>query len=145
MTPSHPDCFICRKHAGLEDQPQGGYLYEDDCWRVCHAPATMSIPGELLIESRRHFLDFAEMNDDEAINYGPLLRRLYAAIKQATGAPRVYTLVTLEGASHLHIWLIPRPEDTDTHGVTFLLQDHTCADAEAVAMAQAIKEAMALC
>jgi len=144
MALDRPDCFICRKHARLEAQPPGGYLYADDCWRVCHAPTAMSIPGELLIESRRHLLDFAGLNDDEAACYGPLLRRLYSAIKQATGAPRVYTLITLEDASHLHIWLIPRPEDADARGITFLQQDHTCTEAEAVAMAQAIKEAMAL-
>ncbi|MGH2502555.1 MAG: HIT family protein, partial [Ktedonobacterales bacterium] len=96
---SHPDCFICRKHAGLEAEPPGGYLYDDAHFRVCHAPAAIALSGTLLIESQRHVLDFAAMTPEEAADYGALLSRVYAAVKRVTGAERVYTLVTLEGGS----------------------------------------------
>lgn len=136
------DCFICRKQRGEEAAPPGGYLYEDAHFRVCHAPATMAARGALLVESRRHFLDFAEMTPEEAASYGPLLSRLYAAIKRAVGAERVYTLVTLEGAEHFHAWLIPRAPDATSRGVALLAEEHSCAPAEAEAAAEAVRAAL---
>lgn len=137
-----PDCFICRKHAGEEAQPAGGYLPADTNYRVCHAPITMSGAGTLIVESQRHFLDFAEMTDDEAAALGPLLTRFYAALKRVTGAPRIYSVVTLDGAAHFHQWLIPRPADASTHGIDFLAGDHTCTEAEALAVVAALKQTL---
>jgi diadenosine tetraphosphate (Ap4A) HIT family hydrolase len=77
------DCFICRKHAGQEATPPGGYLYQDEDFLVCHAPAEIGVPGTLFVESRRHYLDFAEMTPDESASYWPLLARLYMAITRA--------------------------------------------------------------
>lgn len=134
-------CFVCRKHAGLEAVPPGGYLYDDAHFRACHAPAAIALPGTLLIESRRHALDFATMTPEEAADYGALLSRLYAAIKRVTGAERVYTLVTLEGASHFHSWHVPRLPHAAARGVALLAQDHACSEDEAVAAAEALREA----
>lgn len=136
------ECFICRKQRGEEAIPPGGYLYEGAYFRVCHAPAAMAAPGTLLVESRRHFLDFAEMTPEEATSYGPLLTRLYTAIKRTTGAERVYTLVTLEGSDHFHTWLIPRMPEAASRGVRLLAQDHSCAPEEALAAAEAIRAAL---
>lgn len=139
--PSVPDCFVCRKHAGLEAPPPGGYLFEDEHFRVCHAPAAIALPGTLLIESRRHALDFAAMTPAEAAAYGALLSRIYAAIKRALGAERVYTLVTLEGAAHFHSWHIPRLPGATARGVRLLAEEHACSEEEAVAAAEAIRAA----
>ncbi len=136
------ECFICRKQRGEEATPPGGYLYEGAHFRVCHAPAAMATPSTLLVESRRHFLDFAEMTPEEATSYGPLLARLYTAIKRTTGSERVYTLVTLEGSGHFHTWLIPRMPEAVSRGVRLLVQDHSCAPEEALAAAEAIRAAL---
>jgi hypothetical protein len=48
------------------------------------------------------------MAPEESFDSGPLLARLYAAIKRAVGAVRIYTLITLEGATHFYAWLIRR-------------------------------------
>jgi diadenosine tetraphosphate (Ap4A) HIT family hydrolase len=132
-------CFICNKHAGEDAVPPGGYLHEGVYFRVCHAPAAMSVPGTLLVESRRHFLDFAEMTPEEATSYGLLLVQLYAAIKRALGAERVYTLVTLEGSAHFHTWLIPRAPHTQARGIAFLADDHACTQDEALGAAEALR------
>lgn len=134
------DCFICRKHPGLEAQPPGGYLYEDERWRVCHAPAAMAVPGQVLIESRRHFLDFAEMTPEEAATYGALLARLYPAIKSTTGARRVYTAVLLDGAAHFHSWHVPHLHvphlvEAEQRGIGYLAADQSRAEHEAAARA----------
>ena len=139
---SASECFICRKHAGLEPAPPGGYLYEVGHFRVCHAPAALALPGTLLIESRRHLLNFAAMTPEEAADYGALLSRVYATIKRVTGAERVYTMVTLEGATHFHSWHIPRLPDATARGTALLAQDHACTEDEAVAVAQAVRESL---
>lgn len=139
---SASECFICRKHAGLEPAPPSGYLYEDAHFRVCHAPAALALPGTLLIESRRHLLDFAAMTPEEAVDYGALLARVYSAIKRVTGAERVYTTVTLEGAAHFHSWHIPRLPDAAARGTALLAQDHACTEDEAVAAAQAVRQVL---
>jgi len=134
------DCFICRKHAGEIASPPGGWVYEDEHWRVCHAPIAMAVPGQLLVESRRHFLDFAEMTPEEAAAYGPLLARLFAAVKRVTGAERIYALVTLEGAAHFHTWLLPRTPDTIARGVAFLAEDHACTKDEALEVVRQVRQ-----
>jgi diadenosine tetraphosphate (Ap4A) HIT family hydrolase len=137
------DCFICRKHARQEAAPPGGYLYEDAQFLVCHAPAAMAVPGTLIVESRRHLLDFTEMTPEETASYGPVLGKLYAAIKRAIGAERVYTLITLEGAAHFHSWLVPRAPEVQARGVAYLADDLQCTEDEAIAAREAIRAALA--
>lgn len=114
-TPRDNECVVCVKYrggpypaAGGYTDPPGGYLLDDGMWRVSHGPVSFWPAGTLLIESHRHFLDFAEMTDEEAAAIGPLIRRLTGPLKQATGAPRVHVWSCMEGAGHFHCWLVPR-------------------------------------
>ncbi len=78
-------CFLCRKHKGEEIIPPGGYIYEDERWMICHAQPHMGPLGTLFIESKRHFLDYAEMTDEESASLGKVLRKVYAALRKYTG------------------------------------------------------------
>jgi diadenosine tetraphosphate (Ap4A) HIT family hydrolase len=135
-------CLICDKHEGKGAQPPGGYIYQDGNWMVGHYSPDASWPGQLVVESRRHFLDFAEMTPEESASIGPLLSRLYSAVRRVTGAERVYALVLLEGVPHFHCHLIPRGSDSSTRGMTFLSQDWSCAESEAVEAAQRLREVL---
>ena len=137
------ECFLCQKHAGQVASPPGGYIYEGTHWLVCHAPADKGPLGTLFIESRRHFLDFAEAKEDELAVYGPLLKKVYAALKTLTGAERVYQIVFLEGIAHFHAWLVPRREG-DEKGVPFLAKDIVCGQAEAEQLSTALRQALNL-
>jgi len=97
--------------------------------------------GTLFIESRRHFLDFAEANEEELAEYGPLLKKVYAALKSLTGAERVYQVVFLEGIPHFHAWLIPRREGEEK-GMAFLSKDIVCEQAEAKRLAEKLRNAL---
>jgi diadenosine tetraphosphate (Ap4A) HIT family hydrolase len=143
QAPEDRSCFICRKHAGLEEAPPGGYIYSDEHWRVCHAPANMAVPGQLFIESRRHFLDFAQMTATESASFGLLLPRLFAAGKAATGAERIYALAMIDGVPHFHFWLVPLTADAASRGLAFLAEDHACTDEEAAAAAAALRARLA--
>jgi diadenosine tetraphosphate (Ap4A) HIT family hydrolase len=136
------NCFICRKHYGQETAPPGGYIYEDEHWMVCHAPGKLGPLGTLFIESKRHFLDYAEFNDEEQASYGILAKRISAALKQLTIAERIYQVSMVEGVPHFHVWLIPRTKDISEHGVPFLARDDSCNDEDAIAFANKLREAM---
>lgn len=136
------DCFICRKHEGQEAAPPGGYIYEDEYWMVCHAPGKLGPLGTLFIESKRHFLDYSEMTDEESASLGDLMRNVYSALRQHTDAERIYQLTTMEGVPHFHSWLVPRGKDISEHGLKFLARDDLCSDEEAARLAEMLRKGM---
>ena len=135
------DCFLCQKHAGQDAPPPGGYIYEGEHWLVCHAPVDKGPLGTLFIESRRHFLDFAEAGEDELATYGPLLKNVYAALKSLTRAERIYQIVFLEGIPHFHTWLVPRREG-DEKGLSYISKDIICEQADAKKLAVSLRQAL---
>ena len=136
------NCFLCRKHKEQEVTPPGGYIYEDNHWMVCHAPAKLGPLGTLFIESKRHFLDFAEFNEKEQASYGKLAQRMSAALKQLAKAERIYQVSMVEGVPHFHVWLIPRTKDISEHGLAFLARDDSCNEEDAIALANELRKAM---
>lgn len=137
-----PTCAICRKHAGQGEQPPGGYVFEDDQWLAAHADPGAAVPGQLTVESRRHFLDFADMSVREAASYGWLLKLLTAALRQATGTERVYHTALTGTAPHFHAHLIPHPPGFRGRGLDLLAGRHACAPAEAAAAAARLRAAV---
>ena len=138
------DCQICRKQDGLKtgsallDAPRpGGYVVEDEHFVAEHAPLQESSAGTVIVEARRHLLDFGEMTPTESAELGSVLHRLVPAIKAVTGVPRVYYLAVMERAPHFHLWLVPRKDEGELRGVAYLAQlpplTATPTDAEAMA------------
>src|SRR5580692_8208179 len=71
------DCLICRKQDGQgreEAPPPGGYIVEGKHFLVEHAPLKLSNAGTVIVESRRHLLDFGEMTSAESAELPPLAR-----------------------------------------------------------------------
>lgn len=135
-------CFICRKHNGEEPSPPGGYIYEDGHWMVCHAPGKLGPLGTLLLESRRHFLDYSELTIEESASLGNVLRKIYHALRTYTDAERIYQLSTMEGQPHYHCWLVPRGKEITERGLKFLARDDACSEEDAIALANKLREAM---
>ena len=125
-------CFICRKQAGKEESPPGEYIYNERHFAICHAPRNIGTAGTMIVESRRHFLDFGEMTSIEGVGLTELLRRLFPAIKQATRAERVYLLAMMDGVPHFHLWLVPWKKDEPLSGVTYLASEHQLSSIEEV-------------
>jgi diadenosine tetraphosphate (Ap4A) HIT family hydrolase len=135
-------CFICRKHKGQEATSPGGFIYEDEHWMVCHAPGKLGPLGTLFIESKRHFLDYAEMTDEESASRGVVMRKIYQALKLHTDAERVYQVTLMDGVPHFHSWLMPHRKDDPEKGMKFLARDDSCSDEDAAALANKLREAM---
>lgn len=62
----------------------------------------------MLLCSTRHVQGAADLNDTEAAELGPMLRRVSRAVRACTGCDRVYAIAFGQGAPHLHVHLIPR-------------------------------------
>jgi len=135
-------CFLCRKHNGEEAAPPGRYIYEDEHWMVCHVPATLGPLGTLFIESKRHFLDYAEMTAEESASLGDVMKKVYSALRMQTGAERIYQVTLLDAVPHFHSWLVPRRKDAAERGMKFLARDDSCSEEEASALASKLREAM---
>ncbi len=135
-------CFLCRKHKGLEPAPPGGYIYEDEYWMVCHAPGKLGPLGTLFTESKRHFLDYAEMTDEESASLGKVLKKTYHALRMNLDIERIYQLATMEGQPHFHCWIVPRRKDISERGLNFLGRDDSCNDEEAAGLAVKLRETM---
>jgi diadenosine tetraphosphate (Ap4A) HIT family hydrolase len=73
-----------------------------------------------MLVAKRHFLDAADMQPDEAESLGTVLGRLTRALKDATGAERVYVVTVVERTPHWHTWVIPRPPNSETRGTPYL-------------------------
>jgi len=134
------NCFICRKHKGQEAAPPGGYIYEDEHWMVCHAPGKLGPLGTLFIESKRHFLDYADMNDDESTSLGVVMRKIYNALRLHTDAERIYQYTSIEGVPHFHSWLVPRRKDISERGLKFLARDDSCGEEDSAELAERLRE-----
>jgi diadenosine tetraphosphate (Ap4A) HIT family hydrolase len=142
------DCNICRKQDGLKtgsallDTPiPGGYVVDGEHFLAEHAPLQESGPGTVIVEARRHLLDFAEMTPAESAELGSVLHRLVPAVKAATGVQRVYFLAVMERAPHFHLWLVPRYEG-ELRGAAYLAQQPplTASRSAAEAMSGKIRE-----
>jgi diadenosine tetraphosphate (Ap4A) HIT family hydrolase len=117
------DCNICRKQDGLKtgsellDAPRpAGYIVERELFLAEHAPQQSASAGTVIVEARRHLLDFGEMKPDELAELGSILHRLVPAVKAATGVQRVYFLALMERAPHFHLWLVPKKGEGGTSG-----------------------------
>jgi len=136
------NCFICRKHNGGEATPPGGYIYEDEHWMVCHAPVKLGPLGTLFIESKRHFLDYAEMTDEESTSLGNAMKKVYRALRLHTDAERIYQVTLMEGVPHFHSWLVPHRKDDAERGMKFLTRDDSCKEEDAIALVNRLRKAM---
>jgi diadenosine tetraphosphate (Ap4A) HIT family hydrolase len=135
-------CFICRKHKGQEAVPPGGYVYEDEHWMVCHAPGKLGPLGTLFIESKRHFLDYSEMTDEESTSFGNVIKKIYGALRMHADAERIYQVTLIEGVPHFHSWIVPRGKDVTERSLKFLARDDSCSEEEASALAGKLREEM---
>ena len=135
-------CFICRKHNGGEAAPPGGYVYQDEHWMVCHAPMKLGPLGTLFIESKRHFLDYAEMTDEESASLGTVMRKIYDKLKLLTNAERIYQVTLIDGVPHFHSWLVPHRKEDSEKGLKFLAGDDSCSEEDAIELANKLREVM---
>ena len=96
-----PPCGICTGRAT-------DALWTDEHWTL-HAPVGGSLPGAVWIASKQHFDSFADMSDEVAASFAPVVARAERAILSLGDVGRVHLYRWGDGGAHFHVWLIPRP------------------------------------
>lgn len=103
--------MTCR-HNRAELVSVGGVVYQDTFWQIEHI-TPLAVPGWLVLKPIRHLEHVADLCDDEAIRFGPLVQRAAAALRATTIAGKVYVVMFAEreAQAHIHFHLIPRCHD----------------------------------
>ncbi len=117
-------CLICNIQRGLPP-PVGGPIYEDDLVYAHHyshgeGPEYL---GHLLLETKRHVPDFADLTHEEAQAIGLLVSKLSSALKSCAGAEKVYAVFYGEVTPHLHVHLTARYPETPAQYLRWNAED----------------------
>lgn len=137
------DCPICARATG------GASAVVDIAdlgdWTVC-VPEGFEVPGWVFLELRsRHTEGLWSLSDEEAAQFGLLVRTISGAIREVTGADRVYLVAFGEMFPHFHVLLIPRlPDSAHTSTALFearqSLRDVDAARSTALELAEALAQ-----
>jgi diadenosine tetraphosphate (Ap4A) HIT family hydrolase len=93
-------CHVCDGLAGGEDR----VVYDDPVWRAFQVA---EVPGWIMLAPKEHVEGTWGLTDEQSERFGRALRDVSAAVKEATGADRVYCMYLGESARHFHAGLFP--------------------------------------
>ena len=106
-------CLACDLADGRLPLP-GGVIHDSGRWVIEHCVGPLGV-GTLVDKPHRHVLHVAELDDGEAAELGPLLRRAAAAVTDLTGAEQVYVcLWSHAGGVPVHIHFVVQPVTSET-------------------------------
>ncbi|MFF2348355.1 hypothetical protein ACFVVL_01110 [Kitasatospora sp. NPDC058115] len=90
-------------------RPDEDFVWTDEHWRLRAYGRPHGLPAVLLLNPRGHH-DLLDLPPALAAGLGPTLQRVERAILGLGGIGRVHVSRWGDGAAHLHLWLIARPE-----------------------------------
>jgi len=96
------DCFLCGPEVA-------GVIWENERWRVKPHPEPSGLPIVLFLEPKEH-LDFPDLGEDMAAELGVLSVRLARIVESLPEIARCHVWRVGDGAAHLHVWFLARPE-----------------------------------
>lgn len=82
-------------------------IWENEHWTVTPLPRA-GMPLIVMLETREH-LDYTDLDDELAAEYGRLSVRLTRIISQLPHVGRVHACRWGDGGAHCHVWFIARP------------------------------------
>ena len=102
-------CMFCerlRNPGWLADR----LVYEDELFHVSHQlnEEGQTYLGSVIIQTRRHVHDLAELTEKEAARLGSVITRSSRALKNCTGAGWTYAECFLERYQHVHVIVTAR-------------------------------------
>jgi hypothetical protein len=83
------------------------WIWENERWLVKTLPRA-GMPLVLMLEPKEH-LDFTDLDDDQAAEYGRLSVWLCRIMSNLPHVGRVHVMRVGDGAAHLHVWFVARP------------------------------------
>ena len=103
-------CLSCDILSGKLSSP-GGVIYEDDYWHVDSVIGPVVWRGFLIVKLKRHCEQMAELSSAEALALGPIVRSACVALAEVIEPAKVYVCSFGDGIKHIHVWLLPRPQE----------------------------------
>lgn len=94
-------CFNC------EGDGTSIRVWENDRWKVTHPPTPSGLPLILWLASKDH-LDYPQMDDALASEYGRISTWLCRIMEHLPNIGRVHVNRWGDGSEHLHVWFIAR-------------------------------------
>jgi diadenosine tetraphosphate (Ap4A) HIT family hydrolase len=106
------DCYACRNNGAFDELPPRERIAADPHWRVAH-DFNSTLPGWLILVTRRHATSIAALTDTEAAALGTWQVRLSRALEEVTGCVKTYIMQFAEkdGFAHVHFHVVPRMSD----------------------------------
>ncbi|WP_020578226.1 HIT family protein [Actinopolymorpha alba] len=106
-------CHSCDQEANFDGLPPRELIASDEHWRVVHA-FNSGLLGWLVLTTRRHVMELAELNDAEVATLGAWQVRLARALGEEFGTSKTYVAEFGEVSGfHLHFHVVPRLGDLD--------------------------------
>ena len=102
------NCLACDILSGKRELP-GGFILQTDFWSLesCVGPFPV---GTLLLKPIRHVLSFSQLTEKEAGEFGPLLQRASAVIRELTECDQTYICQwSHAGWEPVHIHFVIQP------------------------------------
>lgn len=99
-------CLSCAVVRG-EHSTLGGTILESDSFHA-HQDVAYPVPGLVIVASKRHIKALDEMNENEAVEFALLVRRIRAKQREALGIEHVYYFYNEDTNHHFHLWMVPR-------------------------------------
>jgi hypothetical protein len=96
------DCIAC-------NTPDDAYIWVSERWRVRAMDRPTGLPVVLILECRSHF-DLGDLPNLLAAELGVMTVRLERAIRSLDGVARVHVNRWGDGAAHMHLWFLARPQ-----------------------------------
>lgn len=99
-----PPCWLCA--GGV---PEDRIVWEDERWLVTAEPKPTGMPLVVVLWTREH-LDFGDLDDDQASEFGRISNRLVRIIQGMPNIGRVHVNRWGDGSSHFHVWFFARTQ-----------------------------------
>ncbi len=93
-------CPTCTRDRGTD-------IWENDRWVVTRPAGPSGLPVMLFLQTREH-LDFTDLDDDMAAEYGRLSIWLTRIMAHLPEIGRVHVNRWGDGSAHLHVWFMAR-------------------------------------
>lgn len=90
-----------------EDFDPARVVWEDDNWLLTHPGAPSGLPMVLTLLTRDH-LDFGELDEERASEFGRISNRLVRIMESVENVGRVHMSRWGDGGSHFHVWFFAR-------------------------------------
>jgi diadenosine tetraphosphate (Ap4A) HIT family hydrolase len=84
-------------------------VWEDEHWVLTHEGKPSGLPVVVVLHPREH-LDFGQLDDDRASEFGRISNRLARIIEGLPNIARCHVLRYGDGGAHMHIFFVGRTE-----------------------------------